>query len=134
MCKLCDEGKPQGHEASERRGNRRRGFFKAATATAAAAGAMALFDPAPAQARDDREPEHSGRRGRRYVIRGGAVMSMDPAVGDFPEADVLVEGKTIVAVGPRLQAGGATVIDAAGRIVMPGFVDTHHHLFETALR
>ncbi len=134
MCKLCDEGKPQGHEASERRWNRRRGFFKAVTATAAAAGAMALFDPAPAQARNAQEPEHSGRRGRRYVIRGGAVMSMDPAVGDFPEADVLVEGKTIVAVGPGLQAGGATIIEAAGRIVMPGFVDTHHHLFETALR
>ena len=61
-------------------------------------------------------------------------MSMDPAVGDFAEADVLVEGKRIVAVGPNLQARGAGVIDARGRIVMPGFVDTHHHQFETALR
>jgi len=47
---------------------------------------------------------------------------------------VLVEGKKIVAVGRNLKAGGAAVIDARGRIVMPGFVDTHHHLFETALR
>ena len=61
-------------------------------------------------------------------------MSMDPSVGDFPQADVLVEGKKILAVGPNLQAGGATVIDARGRIVMPGFIDTHHHQFETALR
>ena len=61
-------------------------------------------------------------------------MSMDPQVGDFVEADVLVEGKKIVAVGPNLRAGGAGVIDARGRIVMPGFVDTHHHQFETALR
>ena len=61
-------------------------------------------------------------------------MSMDPAVGDFVQADVLVEGKKILAVGPNLQAGGAAVIDARGRIVMPGFIDTHHHQFETALR
>jgi cytosine/adenosine deaminase-related metal-dependent hydrolase len=61
-------------------------------------------------------------------------MSMDPHVGDFVEADVLVEGKRIAAVGPNLHASGAGVIDARGRIVMPGFVDTHHHQFETALR
>jgi 5-methylthioadenosine/S-adenosylhomocysteine deaminase len=61
-------------------------------------------------------------------------MSMDPSVGDFPQADVLVEGKRILAVGPNLHAGSADVIDARGRIVMPGFIDTHHHLFETALR
>jgi cytosine/adenosine deaminase-related metal-dependent hydrolase len=47
---------------------------------------------------------------------------------------VLVEGKRIVAVRPNLRVSGAGVIDARGRIVMPGFVDTHHHLFETALR
>ena len=61
-------------------------------------------------------------------------MSMDPTVGDFAQADVLVEGKKIVAVGRNLHAGGAAVIDARGRIVMPGFIDTHHHQFETALR
>jgi 5-methylthioadenosine/S-adenosylhomocysteine deaminase len=55
-------------------------------------------------------------------------------VGDFPQADVLIEGKKIVAVGPNLRAGDATVIDARGRIVMPGFIDTHHHQFETVLR
>ena len=61
-------------------------------------------------------------------------MSMDPLVGDFPRADVLIEGKKIIAVGPNLRAGDATVIDARGRIVMPGFIDTHHHQFETVMR
>ncbi len=61
-------------------------------------------------------------------------MSMDPKVGDFAQADVLVEGKKILKVGPNLHAGGADEIDARGRIVMPGFIDTHHHQFETALR
>jgi len=131
MCKLCDEGKPQDHTGSQLG---RRDFLKASTATALGAGALNLFTPRPAAAQDDDAPEDSGRRGRRYVIRGGHVTSMDPAVGDFVKADVLVEGKKILAVGPNLRAGGAGEIDARGKIVMPGFIDTHHHQFETALR
>lgn len=61
-------------------------------------------------------------------------MSMDPAVGDFETGDVLLEGNRIVAVAASLEAGDAEIIHAAGRVVMPGFIDTHHHQFETALR
>src|SRR5882672_7961338 len=128
MCRLCDAGRPQNHVGS------RRQFLIGAAATGAAAAGLALFAPRPAAAGFDDPPEDSGRPGRRYLIRGGSVMSMDPRVGDFAQADVLVEGKKILAVGPNLQARSATAIDARGRIVMPGFVDTHHHQFETALR
>jgi 5-methylthioadenosine/S-adenosylhomocysteine deaminase len=128
MCKLCDDGKPQSHS------NSRRDFLKATAASGVAAAGANLFAPRPADAHRDDPPEDHGRRDRRYIIRGGAVMSMDPNVGDFPKADVLIEGKKILAVGPNLHAGGATDIDARGRIVMPGFIDTHHHQFETALR
>ena len=128
MCRLCEPGRPQRHFDS------RRGFLKAAAAAGASMTAFDLLAAGHASAPADEAPLGSGERGRRYLIRGGAVMSMDPAVGDFTQADVLVEGKKIVAVGPNLQAGGAAVIDARGRIVMPGFVDTHHHQFETALR
>jgi 5-methylthioadenosine/S-adenosylhomocysteine deaminase len=132
MCKLCDEGKPQDHTGSQLG---RRDFLKASTATAAAAAGMSLFAARPAAARDDDDaPEDSGRRGRRYVIRGGHVTSMDPAIGDFVKADVLVEGKKIIDIKPNLHVEGAGEIDARGRIVMPGFIDTHHHQFETALR
>src|SRR6266851_1919 len=128
MCKLCDAGKPQNHFGS------RRNFLKGAAATGVAAAGLNLFASRPAAADADDAPEGSGRPGRRYVIRGGSVMSMDPKVGDFAEADVLVEGKKILAVGPNLHVGGAAEIDARGRIVMPGFIDTHHHQFETVLR
>ena len=133
MCKLCDEGKPQDHFDSSQ--SSRRDFLKASTVAAAGAGALSLFTPRPAAADDGRgPPDDHGRHGRRYVIRGGSVMSMDPKVGDFPQADVLIEGKKILAIGPNLRTGGTSEIDARGRIVMPGFIDTHHHQFETALR
>ena len=128
MCELCDAGIPQNHSSS------RRDFLKATVGTGVAAAGVNLFAARPAAARDEDEPEDTGRRGRRYIIRGGSVMSMDPQVGDFAKGDVLVEGKKILAVGPNLHAGDADVIDARGRIVMPGFIDTHHHQFETALR
>src|SRR5436190_6949757 len=128
MCRLCDEGIPQSHSSS------RRDFLKATAATGAAAASLDLFAARPAAADGGDPPEDSGRPGRRYIIRGGSVMSMDPKVGDFAEADVLVQGKKIQGVGRGLHAGDADVIDARGRIVMPGFIDTHHHQFETALR
>ena len=126
MCKSCDEGRPQNHVRS------RRDFLRGAAAAGVAATGLSLFAPRPAAADDP--PMGSGRPGRRYIIRGGSVMSLDPQVSDFAQADVLVEGKKILAVGPKLQAGGAAEIDATGRIVMPGFIDTHHHQFETVLR
>jgi 5-methylthioadenosine/S-adenosylhomocysteine deaminase len=112
----------------------RRSLLKTSTVATAAGAGLLVASPAAAQNRDQAPPRDSGSRGRRYVIRGGAVMSMDPDVGNFEVADVLVEGRKIVAVRPRINAAGADVIDARGRIVMPGFVDTHHHLFETAER
>jgi len=141
MCKLCDEGKPQDHDASL--GGSRRDFLKASAATAVGVAGLNLLNrpaaaaPPPGVGPPDEPPGNSGHAGRRYIIRGGYVMSMEPSLpnsGNFAPGDVLVEGKKILAVGPNLQATGAAVIDARGRIVMPGFIDTHHHQFETALR
>ncbi|HEU4946319.1 MAG TPA: amidohydrolase family protein [Kribbella sp.] len=69
----------------------------------------------------------------RTLIRGGTVLTMDPAIGDLPQADVLVEDDRIVAVEQDIGAD-ATVIDAGGFIVIPGFVDSHRHTWEAAIR
>src|SRR5258706_9371395 len=117
MCKLCDEGVPQDHTASVRES--RRDFLKTAAATGVGAAGFNLFAARPAAADSgNHPPEDSGRPGRRYVIRGGAVMSMDPDVGNFDNADVMIAGRKIVAIGKNLPVGGATQIDARGRIVM----------------
>jgi cytosine/adenosine deaminase-related metal-dependent hydrolase/ribose/xylose/arabinose/galactoside ABC-type transport system permease subunit len=70
----------------------------------------------------------------RKLIQGGIVLSLDRDVGDFTAGDVLIEGDKIVAVGPGLVNGEAEVINASGMIVMPGFVDSHRHIWEGLLR
>jgi 5-methylthioadenosine/S-adenosylhomocysteine deaminase len=70
----------------------------------------------------------------RILIRGGIVLTQDPELGEIPKADVLVEGDTIAAVGAGLAAADARVIDADGDIVIPGFIDTHRHTWETCIR
>lgn len=71
---------------------------------------------------------------RRTLIRGARILTMDPALGDFEAGDILIEGERIGAVGPRIDAADADVIDAAGMIAIPGFVDTHRHVWQTQLR
>lgn len=70
----------------------------------------------------------------RILIKNGIVLTQDPELGELPRADVLVEGDRIAAVGPDLAAADAQVIDATGDIVIPGFVDTHRHTWETSIR
>jgi cytosine/adenosine deaminase-related metal-dependent hydrolase/ribose/xylose/arabinose/galactoside ABC-type transport system permease subunit len=70
----------------------------------------------------------------RKLIRGGTVLSVDPSVGDHHVADVLIDGDTIVEVRPGIDSNGAEVFDATGMIVIPGFVDTHRHIWEGLLR
>lgn len=145
MCqRLCGNHSVHGGEP-EKAGSSRRQFLAVGASALGAAAISAMPAPAlasPAQGEQSQErgasdrdmPAEAGSSHGRYLIRGGAVLSMDPSVGDFAQGDVLIEGKKIIAVGPRLHAPGAAIIDAAGMIVMPGFVDTHHHQYQTALR
>jgi len=71
---------------------------------------------------------------KRVLLRGGHVLTMDPGLGDLFGGDVLVEDDRIAAVGHDLDASEAEVVDATGCIVMPGFVDSHRHTWETVIR
>jgi 5-methylthioadenosine/S-adenosylhomocysteine deaminase len=128
-------------------GATRREFLKTGAAFAVGAAASQLPGAAAAESvagnyrdltpRDIDVEAHSLNARRRLVIKGGIVYSLDSDVGNFREADVLIEGQKIAAIGPNLagQVSGDTgVIDAAGMIVMPGFITTHHHQYETLQR
>lgn len=67
-------------------------------------------------------------------MKGGCVLTLDPQIGDFAKADILVKNGKIAAVGPELDADDVEMIDASNTIVMPGFVDTHRHMWEGFLR
>jgi len=68
------------------------------------------------------------------LIRGATVLTMDPSLGDFATGNVHVRDGAIVAVGTDVSAPAAEVIDGRGMICMPGFVDTHWHLWISMLR
>ncbi|RVX38621.1 cytosine/adenosine deaminase-related metal-dependent hydrolase [Nonomuraea polychroma] len=73
--------------------------------------------------------------GRPVVLRGGTVLPMDGGRTVLERTDVLVTGDRIAAVGPDLEAPEhAVTIDASDGIVMPGMIDTHRHMWQTALR
>ena len=81
----------------------------------------------------------TGRRGRplpgrgEFVVRGATVLSMDPKIGDLARGDVHVRDGAIVAVAEKIAAGAAAV-DGTGMICMPGFIDTHWHLWTSVCR
>jgi 5-methylthioadenosine/S-adenosylhomocysteine deaminase len=70
----------------------------------------------------------------RVLLRGGHVLSMDPEIGDVFGGDVLIEDERIAAVGNGLDPGDAEVVDASECIVIPGFIDSHRHTWETVIR
>jgi 5-methylthioadenosine/S-adenosylhomocysteine deaminase len=106
----------------------RRGLLiGAAGAVAAASGGRLLAQAESGMDRPLRE---------RVLLRGGTVLTLDAELGDFERGDVLIEGARIAAVAQRIEVSADTtdVIDAVGSVVMPGFVDTHRHMWQGALR
>ncbi|MEU0073841.1 amidohydrolase family protein [Streptomyces sp. NPDC006332] len=102
----------------------------------AATAAAATLSSSPAIA----APAGSGHTGPahlasgRILLRNGHVIDTEPQAVAHAGTDVLIERGRITAVGRNLRAGNATVIDATDRIVLPGFVDTHRHVWLSALR
>ncbi|GAA0592934.1 amidohydrolase family protein [Streptomyces crystallinus] len=71
---------------------------------------------------------------RRILFTGATIVTMDADLGVLCDADLLVEGGTITAIGSGLARDGAVVVEAGGTILTPGFVDTHRHAWQSPLR
>src|SRR5262249_18327873 len=73
--------------------------------------------------------------GNRLLIRGGEVYDHDGDVHHPAIADILIENGRITAVGANLAVAGAhDVIDASGRLVVPGLINAHYHSHDTLCR
>jgi 5-methylthioadenosine/S-adenosylhomocysteine deaminase len=112
--------------------------FLTATANAAAFAAASCTPGGPAAGGSTaptgtQDLVGDGRK-RPILLRGGVVLTLDQKVGDFEKGDVLIDGKKITQVAPSISADEAEVVDCSGTIVMPGFITTHHHQYETLQR
>ena len=132
MCRLCDEGKPQDHAGPATRFTAR--FPEGFSGDRAPPQVSSCSHARGARRTTTTRRRGRGKPGRRYVIRGGAVMSMDPSVGDFARPTSWSRARRSSPSGRTCTPAAATRSTPRGRIVMPGFIDTHHHQFETALR
>jgi 5-methylthioadenosine/S-adenosylhomocysteine deaminase len=103
----------------------------------AGASALGAFSIVPRSALAQRQADTTAAslpaRGE-FVVRGAHVLSMDPQIGDLASGDVHVRDGTIVAVAASVNAPGAEVIDGRDMLCMPGFVETHWHLWTSCLR
>ncbi|QHC25625.1 amidohydrolase family protein [Streptomyces sp. GS7] len=117
--------------------SRRRVLAGLGTVPLAAAAGFPDLDRAPSA-----RPVEAPGRSRTTLLRGAdLVLTMDPKLGTGPlgrldnDVDLLLRDGVIAAVGQRLDApDGARVLDARGRIVLPGFVDLHNHLWQSSIR
>jgi len=139
MCDDADHGPTNSHRSAASAGTEtsRRGFLQAGAGVLAAGTALtgtALAQGAGAPAGDAELGRLLGAR--RILLKGGLVLSLDRQVGDFARADLLIEDGKIREVRPDIAVSGdaVAVIDAANRIVIPGFVDTHSHSYQGLLR
>ncbi len=71
----------------------------------------------------------------RILIKSGCVLTMDPGIGDFENADILISGSEISAILQEITPeDDMYIIDASDKIIMPGFVDTHRHMWQGSIR
>jgi len=70
----------------------------------------------------------------KLLLRGGQVYDHDGDVHKPASADILIENGDIAAVGANLEAGGAEIMDARGKLVVPGLINAHYHSHDTLCR
>ena len=70
----------------------------------------------------------------KTLLKGGTVLTLGAKTPNFTEADVLIDDGRVAEVGQGLRARDAEMVDASDAIVMPGFVDTHRHVWKSLFR
>src|SRR5262249_14758325 len=108
--------------------NRRTALKLALGLTAAGMTPARLFAQAASASRPAKPLPPRGE----FLIRGATVLTMDGKLGDFERGDVHVRNGAIAAVAQSVSASGVETLDGRGMICMPGFIDTHWHLWTTA--
>jgi cytosine/adenosine deaminase-related metal-dependent hydrolase len=111
----------------------RRGFLSAAMAL----GTMALAGCATQAATGSNLVASSAgefpERGE-FIVKNAYLLTMDPKLGEIPGGDIHVRDGVIVAVGPKLSAPRAEIIGADNMIALPGFIETHWHMWGAVAR
>jgi cytosine/adenosine deaminase-related metal-dependent hydrolase len=113
----------------------RRGFLEAVAALSSlsVAACATSAQPTAKLSAVDRQAGKLPPRGE-FVVRNAYLVTMDAKLGDIPVGDVYVRNGVLIGVGPNLSAPGAEEIDGHNRIALPGFVDTHFHLWGSFAR
>lgn len=72
----------------------------------------------------------------RLLLRGSTIISMDPDQEPEFVGDILIEAGSVVKVAPTIEVdpNGCEILELPGRISLPGFVDTHRHMWQTLFR
>lgn len=116
----------------------RRRFLRASSKVAGLAGATSLLattpNPARSQAQTGANTTANVPSGDTYLIRGAYVVSMDNEFPDLQTADILIRDGTIADISESIDVTGTEVIEAGNMIAMPGFIDTHWHLWNSTLK
>lgn len=100
--------------------------FLGLSASAAALSLLTATGPRSAAAQISKAP-------KRRLLRGGTVMTLDGAWTPFI-GDIMVENGRIREIASQIAIEDAEVVNCTGKIIMPGFIDTHHHMWEGAFR
>jgi 5-methylthioadenosine/S-adenosylhomocysteine deaminase len=75
----------------------------------------------------------SAPRGSSFVLRGGFIVTVDDRLGEFAGDVLVVDGK-IQEVARRIDGSDIETIDVAEYLVLPGFVDSHRHIWQSPIR
>ena len=101
----------------------RRDFIKAS-----AAGLTLPLLTAFSSGKSESKPESD-----QLLLKNATVLTMDDELGDFETADILIDGEFIRKISPSIEEDVESV-DASDHIIIPGFVDTHRHMWQGVLR